>query len=140
EIEVLAQTKKDDRWLRFKMRVAPTPPYPATDIGIQPAAGPEDAQPRKDAANETANAAAVRKNMTDAEIASPLATYLDALAKEDKFSGVVLIAKDGKPVFEKAYGLADKAKNIPNNTETRFNLGSMNKMFTAIAIAQLAEA
>ena len=62
------------------------------------------------------------------------------LAKQDKFSGVVLIAKDGKPVFEKAYGLANKAKNIPNNTETRFNLGSMNKMFTAVAIAQLAEA
>jgi len=43
EIEVLAQAKKDDRWLRFKMRVAPVPPYPATDIGIQPASGPEDA-------------------------------------------------------------------------------------------------
>jgi len=140
EIEVLAQTKKDDRWLRFKMRVEPTPPYPATDIGIQPASGPEDAQPRKDVVNEAASAAAVRKNMTDAEIASSLAAYLDALAKEDKFSGVVLIAKDGKPVFEKAYGLANKAKNIPNNPETKFNLGSMNKMFTAVAIAQLAEA
>jgi CubicO group peptidase (beta-lactamase class C family) len=51
-----------------------------------------------------------------------------------------MIAKDGKPVFERAYGLANKAKNIPNNTETIFNLGSMNKMFTAVAIAQLAQA
>jgi len=39
----------------------------------------------------------------------------------------------------KAYGLADKSKNAPNNAETKFNLGSMNKMFTAVAIAQLVE-
>src|SRR4029079_18801807 len=49
------------------------------------------------------------------------------------------IAKDGKPVFQNAYGLASKAYNVPNRIETKFNLGSMNKMFTAVAVAQLVE-
>jgi len=43
-------------------------------------------------------------------------------------------------IFHKAYGLADKAHNIPNKLDTKFNLGSMNKMFTSVAIAQLVQA
>jgi CubicO group peptidase (beta-lactamase class C family) len=43
-------------------------------------------------------------------------------------------------IFNKAYGLADKANSIPNKLDTKFNLGSMNKMFTSVAIAQLVQA
>jgi len=45
---------------------------------------------------------------------------------------------NGVPIFKKAYGLANKSFNVPNQIDTKFNLGSMNKMFTAVAIAQLA--
>lgn len=76
--------------------------------------------------------------------AETLAKELDAkLTKrtaEDKFSGAVLIAKDGKPVWQKAYGYADRESKTPNNLETRFRLGSMNKMLTSVAIAQLVQA
>jgi CubicO group peptidase (beta-lactamase class C family) len=75
----------------------------------------------------------------DAALGVELNRYLDGLAAADSFSGTVLVAKDGKPVFTKAYGMANKEKATPNNLETKFDLGSMNKMFTAIAIAQLAE-
>lgn len=68
-----------------------------------------------------------------------LETYLDNLSAEDKFSGAVLVAKDGVPIFKKAYGLANKSANVPNNTETKFNIASNNKMFTSVAVAQLAE-
>jgi D-alanyl-D-alanine carboxypeptidase len=51
----------------------------------------------------------------------------------------VLIAHKGKPVFAQAYGLADREHKIPNTLETRFRIGSMNKMFTAVAILQLAQ-
>jgi len=45
---------------------------------------------------------------------------------------VLLIAKNNKPIFREAYGVADKAHNPPNTVETKFNLGSMNKMFTGV--------
>lgn len=68
------------------------------------------------------------------------AAYVDELATADAFSGVILVAADGLPVLERAWGLASRAYSVPNHIDTRFNLGSMNKMFTAVAIAQLAEA
>jgi len=58
---------------------------------------------------------------------------------EDKFSGVVLIAKDFQAVFFKAWGLASRDFAVPNRPETKFNLGSINKIFTKIAIGQLIE-
>lgn len=76
---------------------------------------------------------------TNAEFLSTIEKYLNDLVAEDKFSGAILVAKDDKPIFQKAYGLADKGKNVPNNLETIFNLGSINKIFTRIAIGQLAQ-
>jgi CubicO group peptidase (beta-lactamase class C family) len=75
----------------------------------------------------------------DATLARELNTYLEQATASDAFSGTVLIAKDGQPIFKKAYGLADKDNNRANNVDTKFDLGSMNKMFTAVAIAQLVE-
>jgi CubicO group peptidase (beta-lactamase class C family) len=68
-----------------------------------------------------------------------LNAYLEQSSAGDTFSGAVLVAKNGQPIFKKAYGLANKSNSTPNTTDMKFDLGSMNKMFTAIAIAQLAE-
>ncbi|HEX7190329.1 MAG TPA: serine hydrolase [Thermoanaerobaculia bacterium] len=65
---------------------------------------------------------------------------VDKAAAEDRFSGVVMLAKAGEPVFTKAWGYADPAKTTPNRTDTKFNLGSINKFFTKVAIGQLAAA
>ena len=72
--------------------------------------------------------------------AEELQAYLVSLANDNKLSGVVLVAKDGVTIASKAAGVANKATNAPIDLNTKFNLGSMNKMFTAIAIAQLAQA
>ena len=56
------------------------------------------------------------------------------------FSGVVLVASGARPLFERAAGLADRARHVANTTDTRFNLGSINKTFTAVGVAQLVEA
>jgi D-alanyl-D-alanine carboxypeptidase len=80
---------------------------------------------------------AVDARMTTDELARILDGYFAALAASDTFSGVALVAKDGVPVFHKAYGLADRARKIPNTVRTRFNIGSINKTFTKVAIAQL---
>jgi len=50
------------------------------------------------------------------------------------------VARKDKPLFSGAYGLADREKKIPNKLTTRFRIGSMNKMFTAVAVLQLAQA
>ena len=68
-----------------------------------------------------------------------IADYLSDLASEDGFSGAVLIAKDGEVMFKEAYGWANRAFEVPNQVDTKFNLGSMNKMFTAVAILQLVQ-
>lgn len=75
-----------------------------------------------------------------AQIAAWLQDYLDRLSRADAFSGAVLVARGDEVVFAKACGLASRAWNQPNRLNTKFNLGSMNKMFTSVAIAQLVEA
>ena len=79
------------------------------------------------------------KKLTDSEIVSQLNSLLEKAALEDSFSGAVLVAKDGKAIFEKAVGFANKETKVRNKTATRFNLGSINKSFTSVAITQLAQ-
>ncbi len=66
-----------------------------------------------------------------------LTTTVDSLVAKDEFSGVVSLTRAGTPVFQRAYGMADRDARRPNDMETAFNLGSINKMFTATAIRQL---
>jgi CubicO group peptidase (beta-lactamase class C family) len=61
------------------------------------------------------------------------------LAAQDKFSGTVLLAHRGRPVFTRSYGMANQAHAIPNGKDTVFCLASVSKIFTAVAIAQLAQ-
>lgn len=62
---------------------------------------------------------------------------LDKMVKANEFSGAVLIAKNGQAIFRKAYGLASREFDVPNNEKTKFNIGSICKVFTQIAIGQL---
>jgi CubicO group peptidase (beta-lactamase class C family) len=82
----------------------------------------------------------LRAGLSDAQIATSIARYGKQLHDAKHFSGVVLAAKAGKVVVERAYGLASTAAKTPNTLDTKFNIGSINKVFTKIAIAQLAEA
>lgn len=62
------------------------------------------------------------------------------LAAEDKFSGQLLVARRGKILLDQTWGMADREAGKPVTANSRFRIGSMNKMFTAIAILQLVEA
>jgi CubicO group peptidase (beta-lactamase class C family) len=68
-----------------------------------------------------------------------IGAWLKTLGDAEVFSGVVVIARDGKPVFVAAYGYADRDRKIPNTLDTPFLLGSMNKLFTGLAIGRLVE-
>ena len=72
-------------------------------------------------------------------IASQLIDTIEGLGATGQFSGAALLALDGEPVFAKAYGLACRDPEQANQVDTKFDLGSMGKMFTAVAILQLVE-
>jgi CubicO group peptidase (beta-lactamase class C family) len=74
------------------------------------------------------------------EVIAGVEALLREDAAADRFSGAVLVAKDGQVLFSGAYGLADRERGIANTPRTRFRVGSINKMFTAVSTLQLAEA
>ncbi|WP_313662578.1 serine hydrolase domain-containing protein [Cellulosimicrobium cellulans] len=67
---------------------------------------------------------------------SALDTHLRAAADADAFSGVVRIERDGDPLFERAYGVASRRWGVPVRTSTRFDVASVTKLFTAVAVLQ----
>jgi D-alanyl-D-alanine carboxypeptidase len=81
---------------------------------------------------------APRDTVPQAELVRRLASTLDSVSAAGSFSGVAVLARNGVPVFERAYGMADREAGRPNTLETRFNVGSINKVFTATAVRQLA--
>jgi len=81
----------------------------------------------------------------DPAVSGPVATGLRAYsqfvaqqAAADQFSGTVLLARRGRPVLARSWGMADKERSIPNRVGTMFGLASLGKIFTGIAIGQLA--
>lgn len=76
--------------------------------------------------------------LTQARLTDRLCKSLDSLAAKGEFSGAVGIQRAGTMVFEKAYGMADRATKRANTVTTEFNIGSINKVFTETAIRQLA--
>ena len=56
-----------------------------------------------------------------------------------QFYGNVLIAENSNITFSKCYGYADREKKTLLNEQSLFNIGSVSKAFTAIAILQLVE-
>lgn len=83
--------------------------------------------------------AQLKQIKTDKEIIVWADNYMDNAVKFDHFSGAVLIARDGKLIFSKAYGMANYELSVPNNVNTKFRIGSVSKQFTATAIMQLQE-
>jgi D-alanyl-D-alanine carboxypeptidase len=79
-------------------------------------------------------------HMNDQQLVDALRKRLEGETSLDRFAGVVLVAREGKPIFAQAYGLADREHNYANTLETRFSLASMNKMFTAVALMQQVQA
>lgn len=73
------------------------------------------------------------------ELVKSISSTLQTFGQKDIFSGTVLLAKGNKILFEYACGEADKENHQKNDIHTCINLGSMNKMFTSLAIMQLLE-
>jgi CubicO group peptidase (beta-lactamase class C family) len=81
----------------------------------------------------------VLDRLSEAEALAALQATAAERAETDIFSGALLVARDGTVLLKEAWGLADREAGTPNTPDSRFRLGSMNKMFTAVAILQLVE-
>jgi CubicO group peptidase (beta-lactamase class C family) len=69
-----------------------------------------------------------------------LEAKLDEASGSGAFFGAMRVSRNGETVFDYVSGQADRERGVPNTRDTKFRIGSMNKMFTAVAILQLVEA
>jgi CubicO group peptidase (beta-lactamase class C family) len=121
----LLKEKDSDQFARMELEVEPEPPHRISKMDLRAIPRPPEYPiPR---VSESDALALFRKR-------------LEAENAGDRFSGTALVAKSGKIVFEEAFGMADREKKIPNQVNTQFRIGSMNKMFTAVSIMQLVQA
>lgn len=74
-----------------------------------------------------------------ADVAADIDSYVRGYADGGNFSGVVRVERDGKVLFERAYGYADRARRIANTPATRFHVASMSMQFTAAAVMRLVD-
>jgi CubicO group peptidase (beta-lactamase class C family) len=123
EIIVLAQAALTGLWYRLTMKAEAEPPHRITEYTSQRIQPPANSQ----------------KKLSERELVKQIEVFMNKIAAVDAFSGTVLVAKDGKPIFKTVYGLASKAYNVPNRIDTKFSIASIGKVFTAVLIMQLIE-
>ena len=136
ELTMLARNEHGDE-LRLVFHCAPDPPHTLLGIQVENLAGAGGDPGGAGAASASPSPAGPPP--TDAQIVTALASELDSLSRIGAFSGAVQLDKDGTTLFARAYGMADRKRGRTNTTETRFDIGSINKIFTTTAIHQLAQ-
>ncbi len=114
------------RLLRLEFSFESAAPHGLLGIRIEAVDEAEDRAPASDPKKD------------DAALIAAVRDHARRAADAGEFSGVILIARDNTPVFEEAFGYADREQRIPNAVDTKFNLGSINKSFTALAVRKLA--
>lgn len=125
KIAALVQERASDQFARLNLEVTAKAPYRIKEFGLLAIERPpEFALP----------------HLSQPELLAALTARLKEEVAADRFAGAVLLAHNGTPVFEQAYGFADLATHSRNTLDTKFRIGSMNKMITAVSIMQLVEA
>src|SRR5580692_6660607 len=125
QVTALIQEQATDGFARAVLEVEPEEPHRITKLEVKLIERPaEFALP----------------HLTDQQLVAALRKRLEDEMTSDRFAGVVLVAKEGKPIFAQAYGPADREHNSPNTLTTRFSIASMSKMFTAVAVMQQVQA
>jgi hypothetical protein len=119
---LLVQEHNSDQFARISLEIEPGGPHRVVQLRMEPIERPAEFP---------------YGSLTDAEVVSQARARLHALADSGQFSGVMLIQHDGRTVYSDVLGEADRTRHIANTMDTRFRIGSMNKMFTAVATLQL---
>lgn len=126
QVEMLVRARGGTRrWLRYVVGVEESPPHRVS--GIFAFAAPPDAVPAEGAL------------LAPGEAARALEEAVEKLAAAGRFSGAVLLAKDGRPLVRRAWGEAERSFHAPNKPDTLFGVASLGKTFTAVAVGRLVE-
>ena len=86
-----------------------------------------------------ANSSLVFSQPPAENLSAKVTAYMEGLQRRGEFSGVVLLARGGKVLFARGYGMANLEHDVPNTVDTKFRLGSVTKQFTAVGIMMLQE-
>ncbi len=114
---------RDRNWDRFSKVVLSVSDQRIEDLSFQGAPPPADYKVER---------------LDEGVTLALLRTKLQEEAVAGRFSGAVMVARGGKVLFREAYGTMDAEKTAVR-PDTRFCIGSMGKMFTAVAVLQLAQ-
>src|SRR6266702_3383340 len=121
----LLQERNSDQFARLTLEVESAEPHKIVSIGLMAIPRPPEFP---------------LPHLRESELAATVRTKLEQDAAAGRFAGTVMIARNGKPVRAEAYGPSDREHRTPTTLQTRFRIGSMNKMFTATATLQLVQA
>jgi D-alanyl-D-alanine carboxypeptidase len=138
EFELLVKATQGSDWLQLKLNLQGGPPFGIERYAIEKVNAPGIASSPLYMPNGGKEDASVSVNINEQALGE-LDADMKALLKNEAFSGVLLIADNWKPVFNNVYGFSNIEKKIDNDTDTRFNIGSVNKLFTGISILQLVQ-
>lgn len=78
-------------------------------------------------------------SISESQMVNQLTEYINQLANKGIFSGALLLAKEDDILMSAAHGFASRRYDVLNNINTKFQIGSMNKMFTSVAVLQLVD-
>ena len=134
-ISVHARSERLDTPVRLELDFESAAPFRLRGLGVEVSEEPESDLPELPEL-----AAGTRPGTLSEASRAALDRYFLDLSTADRFSGTVLLAIDGRPVYEGAYGLADRDWAVANRMGTRFDLGSINKELTKVAVGQLLQA
>lgn len=124
EATMLLSAEYGDAFWQERVVVDPGDPMKVMDITFQVAdRPPEFAIPR----------------LPRAELHREMARRLAQNVAADRFAGTMMVARHGRVIYQSASGLADRSTMAPVRMNTRFRIGSANKMFTAIGVLQLVQ-
>jgi CubicO group peptidase (beta-lactamase class C family) len=121
----IVRNRLTEAWEAFVIETEPDAPYRIDGLGISPARPPSNLPPPEPLAVD--------------RVGPELKAFVKRMADAEVFSGSVLLARGDKILYEGAAGQASKRFDVPNRVDTKFNLGSMNKMFTGVSVAILVE-
>jgi CubicO group peptidase (beta-lactamase class C family) len=124
ETIVILRDRNLEAWRAFTLRFDKDKDFLITSIGFNDARVPSNIS---------------EPPLSEEDFLKEVEKLVRRLGEKEAFSGALLVAKGDDVLYTHAAGEASKRFHVPNNVDTKFNLGSMNKMFTSVTIMQLVE-